>query len=96
MKKKFLFIILPLLLLIATSQAQTTVYDINDWDLNAAGYSVTTVVNGVTIIPGATTNTGAVDTGAHTFTDGYMGNRRLKTNGSSYNNTPYNPLGEII
>ena len=70
----------------ATMIAQTTVYDINTWDLSS-GYADVTVVNGITVIPGASTNTGAVDTGNHTFTDGYPGSKRLKTNGSSYNNT---------
>lgn len=83
MKQVFYFLAF---LFSAAVSAQTTVYDINTWDLSD-GYAVNTVVNGITIVPGASSNTGAVDTGNHTFTDGYQGSKRLKTNGSSYANT---------
>ena len=60
MKKKLLLIILPLMLLTATIQAQTKVWDFgNDtanWPVNSSALTVDTTVDGLTQVPGGGSN----------------------------------------
>jgi len=88
MKQKLLFIILPMLFLASTLQAQNHVWDLGkdtaNWPVTP-GFDVTTTIDGLTVVPGGST-TGTIEANSATWFSGtpaeYKSTNRFKLNGS--------------
>lgn len=86
MKKNYFLIILPMLLLTATLQAQTKVWDFSDWP-DSAALTVDTTYDGLTQVPGGGSSFGVVEANSATWFSGtaneYNATKRWKAGGSS-------------
>lgn len=85
MKKKLLFIILPFAIIASTLQAQDKVWDFgNDaiWPTGEA-ITVTTVIDGLTLVPGGGSGFGEIDSNNASWDDGYSATKRFKSGGNS-------------
>jgi hypothetical protein len=103
MKKRLLFIILPVLFLATFTTAQTKTWDFsNTWPevIGFTGYPTAggpVTVQNLTIYPhdGGTDNMGQIDAKALDFGDGFVSTARFKTNGSS-GGTPEAPARRYL
>ncbi len=85
MKKKILLLILPIMLLTATHQAQDKVWDFGNDETNfpvAPAFQDTRVIDGLTLVGGGS-NFATVEANSSTWSDGYTSKNRLKSEGSS-------------